>query len=87
MTNTSDFVRETVVEMLAIQLRDDAPPEVRPTLARLVGAGYTEEEAQALIGCAIANELYESLGPDESFDEARYVASLDRLPALPWEGT
>jgi hypothetical protein len=85
MTDAADFVRETVVELLAAQLRDDAPAEARHTLARLVASGYTDEEARALIGCAIANELHVSLGTDERFDESRYVASLGRLPALPWD--
>jgi hypothetical protein len=28
--------------------------------------------------------MFEVLGSEQSFDEMRYIASLERLPALPW---
>jgi hypothetical protein len=51
---------------------------------RLVAAGYTSEEAFTLLGCALSREMYEVLGSKQSFDEMRYIANLERLPALPW---
>ena len=86
MPDNSEFVREAIDELLGRQLRDDAPPEVRQTLMRLIASGYTAAEAQTLIGCALSREMFEVLGSDGVFNEARYVAGLERLPALPWEG-
>ena len=86
MTGDSEFVRDAVEEVVAAQLRDDAPPEARRTLTRLVASGYTDGEARTLIGCALSREMFEVLASGGAFDERRYVASLDRLPAAPVGG-
>jgi hypothetical protein len=67
------------------QLRDNTPPETRQTLERLEAAGYTLEDARRLIGCVVSTEISEVLTQHRSFDEATYVAALQRLPILPWE--
>ncbi len=67
------------------QLRDNTPPETRRTLERLVAAGHTPEDARRLIGCVVSTEIYGALTQHRSFDEAAYVAALQRLPILPWE--
>ncbi len=84
MTETSDFVRETIDELLETQLRTDAPPEARQTIERLVAGGYSQSEALTLVGCALAREMYEALGTGTGLDERRYVEGLERLPALTW---
>lgn len=81
----SEFVRKAIGEIVEAQLRDDAPAEVQLTAARLAASGYSRPEALALIGCALSREMFEILGSSECFDERRYIASLKRLPALPWE--
>ena len=67
------------------QLRDNTPPETRQTLERLVADGHTLEDARRLIGCVVSTEIYDVLTEQRPFDEAAYVAALDRLPTLPWE--
>ena len=81
----SDFVRKAIGEIVQAQVRDSAPPEVGQTAARLEASGYSRPEALALIGCALSREMFEILGSAECFDERRYIASLERLPALPWD--
>jgi hypothetical protein len=85
MTNTcSESVREAVHEIINIQFRENSPPQVRRAAERLVASGYTSEEAFTLLGCALSREMFEVLGSEQSFDEMRYFANLERLPALPW---
>jgi hypothetical protein len=38
-----------------------------------------------IIGCVISTEIDDVLTQHRSFDEAAYVAALQRLPILPWE--
>jgi hypothetical protein len=85
MTNTcSGFVREAIQEIINTQFRENSPPQVRRTIERLGASGYTREEAFTLLGCALSREIFEVLGSERSFDEIRYIGSLERLPALPW---
>ena len=81
----SEFVREAIDDIIATQLRENSPPQVRQTAERLIASGYTGEEAFTLLGCALSHEMFEVLGSEQRFDEARYIAGLDRLPALPWD--
>jgi hypothetical protein len=85
MTNTcSESVREAIHEIINTQFRENSPPQVRRAAERLVASGYTSEEAFTLLGCALSREMFEVLGSEQSFDELRYIASLERLPALLW---
>ena len=86
MTNDcSKFVREAIREIVSTQFQENSPPQVRQTAERLVASGYTGEEAFTLLGCALSHEMVEVLGSEQSFDEARYIATLERLPALLWD--
>lgn len=85
MRDTSQLVKEAVLEAVENQLRDDSPPEARITLERLLAAGYLREEAMTLLGCAVAAEIFEGLALKKPYDEARYVEFLSKLPGLPGE--
>lgn len=85
MTDTcSGSVREAIREIIDTQFRENSPPQVRRAAERLVASGYTGEEAFTLLGCALSRQMFELLGSKQDFDEAGYIASLERLPALPW---
>ena len=81
----SEFVREAIDEIVNTQLRENSPPQVRQTAERLIASGYTREEAFSLLGCALSHEMFNILGSGECFDVQSYAASLDKLPALPWD--
>ena len=74
-----------VLEIVDTQLREGAPPETGQTFARLTEAGYAPEAARRLIGCVVVSEIVEVLRRQLPYDEARFVAALQRLPRLPWE--
>ena len=77
------YLNATILEIVDNQLRDGTPPETRQTLDRLVKEGHTPDEARRLIGCVVVNEIQAVLKHNEVFNEARFVAGLERLPTLP----
>ncbi|KIO49171.1 hypothetical protein [Nitrosospira sp. NpAV] len=81
----SASVREAIHEIVTTQLQENSPPQVRRTSERLIASGYTSEEAFTLVGCALSREMFEVLGSEQGFDEERYIASLERLPASLWD--
>ncbi len=80
-----EALRATLFEVIDNQLRANDPPETRQTLERLMKGGHTREESMKLIGCALINEIYDVMKAQAPFDTARYIASLKRLPELPWD--
>ena len=67
------------------QLAENKPPQVAWTLERLLAEGIEREEALKYIACALSIEIFEVLKHGATYDEARYLRNLARLPELPWE--
>ena len=80
-----EVVRAALFEAIENQLRANDPPETRHTLDRLLNAGHSRKEAMKLIACALLNEMNDVLKSQTPYDNARYVANLNRLPELPWD--
>ena len=78
-------LRAVILEVVDNQLRDNTPPETQQTLTRLVGEGYSIEEAKRLIGVVVVHEIFNVLQREEFYNQERYVAALKRLPKLPDE--
>jgi len=85
-SETNPALGAAIMEVVDTQLREGTPPETRQTLDRLLAAGHSEEDARRLIACAVTSEIFDVLTHKQPYDEARYLAALHRLPALPWEG-
>lgn len=81
MEDDSGMAREAILEVVENQLRDNDPPMVRKTLDRLIGEGYSDDEARDLIEVPLANEIFHAA--QDGYKEARYRANLDSLPELP----
>ena len=81
----SEILRGAIFEIIHNQIRDDNPPETKATLERLLATGIPEEEALKMIGCCVTTEINDMLKHQRTFDEARYVRALRRLPQLPWD--
>lgn len=79
------LIRHAVLEMLDAQIARDDPPEVRSTLARLVGTGYSKDAARNFVACILAIEMRDVIGARLPFDFERYLDNLRRLPRLPGE--
>ncbi len=78
-------LRRALLEVVDNQLRDGNPPETRSTLERLIGEGFTHEQARELIACVVSCEVFDVLKSGQPYQEARYLAGLRGLPRMPWE--
>jgi hypothetical protein len=77
------YLQSAMLEVVENQLADNDPPETRQTYERLLREGRSEKEAKKLIGAAIAAETFWILKENKPFDQARFIATLNRLPKLP----
>ena len=82
-----DVFRAAMYDVVDNQLREDQPPETRQTLERLMAEGHSQAAARQLIAAVVSSEIFEMLKHQRPYDQARYVAALQRLPKLPWEHT
>jgi hypothetical protein len=79
-------LRQAILEVVNNQLRDGEPPETAATLERLVQEGHSRQQAIELIGAVVASEIFGVLKEGRAYDRVRYVAALEALPRMPWEG-
>lgn len=78
-------LKDTIMEIVENQLRDNSPPETKVTYDSLLAKGYSDQEARELIGTVVTSEIHDVLKSNKPFDEARFIKALRRLPRLPWE--
>ena len=74
-----------IMEAVNNQLRDSNPPETKETYDRLVASGISDKEARRLIAIALSTEMFEMLKNKKDYCQQRYIASLRKLPKLPWD--
>ena len=79
------LVREAILEIVDRQLEDGDPQETVQTLKRLVAEGYSRQEARRLIGSVVLTETNQMMKDHETFNLARFVEALNRLPELPFD--
>ena len=76
---------EKILLAVEKQLAENNPPQVAWTLERLLAEGIMREDALKYIACALSIEIFEVLKHGATYDEARYLRNLARLPELPWD--
>jgi 5'-deoxynucleotidase YfbR-like HD superfamily hydrolase len=81
----SPQVTAAILEAVDNQLRDLTPPETKETYDRLIASGVSDEEARRLIAVALSNEMFQMLKYKKNYSPERYIASLRKLPKLPWD--
>ncbi len=77
-----DIFRQALFEAIEDQMRDGTPPETKRTFDRLVGEGYSKDDAMGLIATVLTVEMANVAG-GEAYDEDTYVQELRALPELP----
>jgi hypothetical protein len=77
--------KATILEIVDNQLTSGEPPETKETLGRLIREGFSREDAQVLLGQAVAVEIYCILKEKKPFNRERFVRNLRNLPAEPQE--
>lgn len=82
---SNEIMRNQIFQIITNQIRDNNPPETKLTLERLKALGYSDLDARKLIGQCIAVETFQILKFKRPFDEARYIANLNKLPKEPFD--
>jgi len=72
-------LKSIILEVVDNQIDSNDPPVARVTYERLLGLGYTGQQAKEKIGSVVATEIYGIMKNTESFDVARYAECLNRL--------
>lgn len=78
------YLKAAVLEVVENQIQNLNPPQTRQTYDRLIAAGYNDEDARKLIGQVVVVEIFEVMKYQRPYDEARYLAALNRLPETPF---
>ena len=78
-------LKAAFLEVVDNQLNANDPPETRQTLDRLIAQGISREDAMNYIAQAVCIEVFDVLKHNKTFDQARYVKNLLRLPKEPKE--
>jgi hypothetical protein len=71
------FLKQSILEVVANQLNNNDPPEVRQTFARLQKEGITEENAKIYIAQAVCVELWDTMKNSNPFN--RYGLNSPKL--------
>ncbi len=85
MDETNPKLKESFIEVVENQIRDNDPPEAKETFERLISDGVSEDDAKIYIGQAICVEIWDTMKNKKEFNSQRYVRNLKRLPAEPSE--
>jgi hypothetical protein len=81
----SPQLTQAVLDAVDNQLHDLKPPEAKETYERLIASGIHDKEARRLIAIALSSEMFEMLKYKKEYSPERYIASLRKLPQLPWD--
>lgn len=83
MKKSNPHLKESLMDVVDNQLRDDDPPETRQTFNRLISQGISEEDAKIYIGQAVCVEIWDIMRNRKEFNKERFVRNLKRLPEEP----
>ena len=76
---SNPVLQALILQTIDSQILGNDPPEARETLQRLVGQGFTPDQAKSLIGAAIAPEISDLFDHKALFNRERYVENLKKL--------
>jgi len=85
MEKYNPYLQAAIFEVVDNQMAAGDPPETKETFERLLGEGFSEEDAKKLIGQAICTEIYRIGKYKEVFNRQRYLRNLRNLPREPEE--
>jgi hypothetical protein len=82
---TNPKLGEAILEVVENQIRENDPPETRQTIDRLMGEGYSADEARRLVSTAVTVEIFHIMRDREPFNRERFLWNLAQLPREPWD--
>ena len=77
--------QEAVDHIISQQIESNDPPVAKETYDRLIGLGWSKEEAFKLVSQCVVLELFLMVNDDQDFDMHRYAYNLKALPNEPKE--
>lgn len=83
MKKSNPHLKESLMDVVDNQIRNDDPPETRQTFNRLISQGISEEDAKIYIGQAVCVEIWDIMRNRKEFNKERFVRNLKRLPEEP----
>ncbi|GAD79317.1 hypothetical protein [Vibrio ezurae] len=75
-------MQDQLLEIVENQIESGEPKKVKETLMRLMMTGNSREDSIAMMGCAVAIEVFDVVNNGATFNEKRYAEHLERLPDL-----
>ena len=85
MEEYNPYLQAAIFEVVDNQMAAGDPPETKATFERLLGEGFSNEDAKKLIGQAICVEIYCIGKYKEEYNRERYLKNLRNLPREPEE--
>lgn len=85
MKKSNPHLKESLMDVVDNQIRNDDPPETRQTFNRLISQGISEEDAKIYIGQAVCVEIWDIMRNRKEFNKERFIRNLKRLPEEPTE--
>ena len=85
MKKYNPYLQAAIFEVVDNQMAAGEPPETKETFERLLGEGFSKEDAKKLIGQAVCVEIYCIGKNKEEFKIDRYRRNLQNLPREPEE--
>jgi hypothetical protein len=81
---SNEIIRGQIFEIIKNQIKSESPPETKKTFEKLKKLGYSDGDAEKLIGQCVAVELFDVLKNKKPFNETRYVSNMEKLPGKPF---
>lgn len=75
----NSYLKQTVLEAVENQIRDNTPPEAAETLSRLMEAGYSRDRAKEKIAVVLVEHIYTAMRDQKPFDGDAYIRDLKKI--------
>jgi hypothetical protein len=74
-------VRDAFLDTVLSHVESGDPPEAKTTFARLTAAGQSRSQVLHQMAAALREEMNRMLAESTPFDNRRYAALLEKIPA------
>lgn len=82
MKKASPALKQSLIESIKNQIKENNPPETKQTYFRLLSEGFSEEEVYIYLTQALAYEMFAIMKKPRNYDSANYIELLSKLPHL-----
>ncbi|MDD4569586.1 MAG: DUF1841 family protein [Tepidanaerobacteraceae bacterium] len=76
---SNKYLRESLLQVIDNQLRDNNPPCTKQTFERLVKTGYPQKRAKEMIAAVLIEEMFYIMKQNRPFDEESFCKKLNAL--------